>query len=128
MGTGTQNRPGQPPLADLQTVQQPWVVASSTSVAGDGEFGEFSAVCWLFGRGISDRLGAAAGGGNGTRAVPIGLVSNNFGGTRIEKWLPPASLASCETAGGPHVLPPFAQNKTVCRPSLATACGPLPHS
>ena len=109
------NQPGQPASADLHTVQQPWAVASSRSVAGGGEFGVFSAVCWLFGRAISDRLGPSAADG---APVPIGLISNNVGGTRIEKWLPPASLASCETAGGSHVLPPFANNKTVVSSEL----------
>ena len=77
----------------------------------------FSAVCWLFGRAISDKLGLADLTGLAA-AVPIGLISNNVGGTRIEKWLPPASLASCETAGGPHVLPPFAKNETVVSSEL----------
>ena len=117
VGGDTQNQPGQPALHDLQTVQQPWSVASSRSVGSGGEFGVFSAVCWLFGRAISDKLGLADLTGLAA-AVPIGLISNNVGGTRIEKWLPPASLASCETAGGPHVLPPFAKNETVVSSEL----------
>jgi len=39
-------------------------------LARSGEFGVFSAVCWLFGREIADRIGAD---------IPIGLVSNNYG-------------------------------------------------
>lgn len=107
VGQGTANRPGQPPLRDLKTVQQPWVVASSGSVAGGGEFGVFSAVCWLFGKAVFDGLAAEG-------PVPIGLVSNNVGGTRIEKWLPPNSLASCETAGGPHVR----KRRWACSPRM----------
>lgn len=63
VGAGTQGQPGQPALYDLQTVEQPWVVANSSTVGSGGEFGVFSAVCWFFGRRISDHLG---------NAVPIG--------------------------------------------------------
>ena len=42
-----------------------------------------------------------------------GLVSNNVGGTKIESWLPREELAACETVGGPHPLPPWANNETV---------------
>jgi sialate O-acetylesterase len=108
VGQATQNRAGQPPLLDLATVQQPWTVANNASVSAGGEFGVFSAVCWLAGKHLSDQLGVAHGG-----VVPIGLVSNNVGGTRIERWMDPTSLASCETAGSNHTLPPWALNKTV---------------
>lgn len=72
-----------------------------------------------------------------------GLISNNVGGTIIEKWLPPEALAACETAGGPNQLPPLAENKTVVDSRLwstmihpytvgpmalsGIACAPLPH-
>ena len=36
VGTATQGQPGQAPLYDLQTVQQPWVVANSSTVGSDG--------------------------------------------------------------------------------------------
>ena len=48
----------------------------------------------------------------GCNELCIGLISNNVGGTIIEKWLPPKELAACETAGGNNTLPPLAQNKT----------------
>ena len=74
------------PLPDLQTVQQPWSVASEyRSLFGGGDDGTphhdggaaFSAVCWFFGRRVADGL---------ANQVPIGLISNNWGGTAIERW------------------------------------------
>ena len=59
-------------------------------MAGNGKFGYFSAVCWIFGREVYDALGAAA-----TSPVPIGLVNNNWGGTPVESWTTPQVLASC---------------------------------
>ena len=66
------------PLGDLQTIEQPWSVASHQSIAGGGGFGLFSAVCWIFGREVLDRLGGT---------VPIGLVSNNWG---CKSWQNPS--------------------------------------
>ena len=74
------------PIDDLQTIEQPWAVANSTSVAGGGGFGYFSAVCWIFGREVHDALGGD---------VPVGLISNNWGGTPVESWSTPATLAAC---------------------------------
>lgn len=76
------------PLLDLQTIEQLWAVANNNSVAyqsHDG-FGYFSAVCWLFGRHVSEGLG---------NKVPIGLVSNNWGGTAVELWSPPSAFTAC---------------------------------
>jgi sialate O-acetylesterase len=67
-GTGGALR-GENPLNDLQTIQQNWSVTSNKTIAGDGGFGYFSAVCWIFGRTIFDKLGGK---------VPLGLVSNNW--------------------------------------------------
>jgi sialate O-acetylesterase len=55
------------PLNDLRTVQQNWSVTSAGTIARDGEFGYFSAVCWIFGRTVFDKLGGK---------VPLGLVNN----------------------------------------------------
>jgi len=74
------------PLSDLQTVEEPWVVASNKSVSNGARFGYFSAVCWFFGKNVYDSLKGK---------VPVGLVSNNWGGTRIEQWVPPAVTAPC---------------------------------
>ena len=81
------------PLRDLQTVWEPWQVASNTSIMRDYSpghtfFSTFSAVCWIFGRTLSAQLSA-------TGDVPIGLVSNNWGGTKVEQWSPRESLAAC---------------------------------
>jgi sialate O-acetylesterase len=70
------------PMPDLQTVKETWSVASNHSLFS-GDWGYFSAVCWFFGRGIADSL---------DNKVPIGLISNNWGGTALEKWQPKGSL------------------------------------
>lgn len=62
------------PLLDLQTVWEPWRVASNLTIRrdfGPGHtlFSTFSAVCWLFGRELADALAQQAG-----VAVPVGLV------------------------------------------------------
>ena len=75
-------------LHDLQTIEQNWSVASSKTVAGNGGFGYFSAVCWEFGTTISAALSP-------TGDVPIGLVSNNWGRTPVEKWSDYTSFAAC---------------------------------
>merc|ERR1712048_20393 len=74
------------PLDDLQTIEQMWSVANHTSVSGNGGFGYFSAVCWIFGREVFDALGGK---------VPIGLISNNWGGTPVESWTTPDALKAC---------------------------------
>lgn len=51
-------------------------------------FSTFSAVCWLFGRSLSERLSPSG-------ELPIGLVSNNWGGTPLEVWTPSAAYAQC---------------------------------
>lgn len=74
------------PLEDLNTVKQGWSVANHSSIAGGGAFGYFSAVCWIFGRELFDSLGGS---------VPIGLISDNWGGTPVEMWSTPQALAAC---------------------------------
>jgi len=74
------------PLDDLQTIQEGWTVANHTSIAAGGAFGYFSAVCWIFGRELFDALGGK---------VPIGLISNNWGGTPVESWTTPEALQVC---------------------------------
>jgi hypothetical protein len=73
VGVGTQSIT---PLPDLQTILQPWSVAGKSSLYSTGvgnSFSYFSSVCWFFGREIADGL---------DNQVPIGLISNNWGG----KW------------------------------------------
>jgi sialate O-acetylesterase len=43
-------------------------------------------VCWFFGRDLYDALG---------RTTPIGLISNNWGGTPVEAWSSPVALSKC---------------------------------
>ena len=74
------------PLMDLHTISQNWSVASNKSISDGSEFGRFSAVCWFFGKNVHDKL-------NGT--VPVGLVSDNWGGTPVEDWTTPESTAVC---------------------------------
>lgn len=80
------------PLSDLQTIEQNWSVASNTTIVGGGGFGWFSAVCWIFGRQISDSLSP-------TGDIPIGLISNNWGGTPVERWSTPAAYKACNRTG-----------------------------
>ena len=74
------------PLMDLATLEQPWAVASNVSISDGTEFGHFSAVCWFFAKAIVDNL---------ADPFPIGLVSSNWGGTRIESWMTQAAIAPC---------------------------------
>merc|ERR1740138_269372 len=78
------------PLDDLQTIEETWSVASNTSVANGGRFGYFSAVCWIYGRELFDALDGK---------VPIGLISNSWGGTRLESWTIPEVLEACNHSG-----------------------------
>ena len=43
-------------------------------------------MCWFFGKQIYEKL---------NKTVPIGLVSDNWGGTPVESWSTAASLNSC---------------------------------
>ena len=103
------------PLQNLKTVQQPWSVASAKTVAGDGGFGYFSAVCWIFGREIYDSLTTSTISTTNattntttttttTSPVPIGLVSNNWGGTPVESWTTPETLAACNVTTVDSIL------------------------
>ena len=79
------------PLRDLQTVWEPWQVASNETICKDlsgNLFATFSASCWFFGRMLSEALSPEGD-------VPIGLISNNWGGTKLEVWVPAAALAEC---------------------------------
>ena len=83
VGQGTKSST---PMQDLATILQDWVAAANTTVSDGSKFNYFSAVCWFFGKNVYDGLGGK---------VPIGLVSNNWGGTRVEQWTPPQSTAHC---------------------------------
>ncbi len=83
VGQGTSSKT---PLSDLATIEQPWAVATNKSVDNGGAFDFFSSVCWFFGKGVHDGLGGA---------TPVGLISNNWGGTPVEHWADSAAFARC---------------------------------
>lgn len=83
VGQGTRSSQ---PLKDLATVEQKWARASSKSLSDGSPFTYFSAVCWFFGKGVHDGLGGS---------VPIGLISNNWGGTKVEMWMPQSASLPC---------------------------------
>ena len=84
------------PEHDLQNVMQPWAVASNTSlchrenatsyvgipphISTEWHGGDFSAICWFFGRQISEGLSP-------TGDVPVGLVASDWGGTALSQWV-----------------------------------------
>jgi len=85
------------PLLEFTTIVQHWSVASPASI-GLGNWSAFSAACWFFGKDLYDNL-----------QVPIGLVSDNWGGTIVQAWSSPEALAKCKSAessepkvGGPN--------------------------
>lgn len=54
-----------------------------------GSLQTFSAVCWLYGKFLSQHFN-----------YPIGLVETNWGGTRIEAWSSPDALKRCAGFSG----------------------------
>ena len=46
-----------------------------TESVGGKDWTHFSALCWMFGRRLYERYG-----------IPIGLISSNYRGTRVEAW------------------------------------------
>lgn len=90
MTTGAQ--PGAPPEpADFQVLQQPWARASNATVF------EFSAVCWFYARRLVDTWISA-----GVAPIPLGLISDNIGGTSIALWSDNETLTAC---GSSDLLP-----------------------
>lgn len=79
---------------DLNVTSQPWTPLNSTTAV------HFSAVCWFTARDTLNALVAS-----GMSAIPVGLISNNVGGTSIELWSRGADLASCANASAPYPPP-----------------------
>ena len=139
------------PLTQLGSIVQTWTTATGPTV-GLAEWTSFSATCWFFGRDIYDALNGTvpmgwvaprraarseSGGGAIFSTLPLpppppssfSLISNNWGGTVIESWSPPAALKACnKTVDGatvPAELPPVARVDGVA-PFNASA-GPDPN-
>ncbi|GMH90118.1 hypothetical protein TL16_g11671 [Triparma laevis f. inornata] len=75
------------PQQTLPTVALPWTVVNSKTIVtdpGNGDFDQFSAVCYMSGRHIfTDILKSS---------TPVGLISSNWGGTPVEAWMPEDQL------------------------------------
>ncbi|XP_067909849.1 sialate O-acetylesterase [Heterodontus francisci] len=71
-------------LNDLAGIEVQWSVPTA-EILGKGNFTSFSAVCWLFGQYLYDKL-----------QYPIGLVESCWGGTPIEAWSSKRVLNKCE--------------------------------
>lgn len=99
----------------LRSIWQDWSVASPHAV-GAGNWTVFSAACWFFGRALHEKL-----------QVPVGLVSNNWGGTSIQPWMSPDSVRTCQappqlTSSSRSSLP----LQEVLYPQLGSR--PMPHN
>jgi hypothetical protein len=80
------------PLRDFTTIEQRWATAAPAAV-GNGDFSYFSALCYLFARDLQASLGSPA--------MPMGMVSANWGGTCLSSWTPAdgAAVAACGSTG-----------------------------
>ena len=81
--------------------------ACCTGNQSNAEFGYFSAVCFFFGRRVSEALSPVGD-------VPVGLIDSSWGGTNIECWSPfvdpnPASTQKWHGQGGCYngMISPF---------------------
>ncbi|OWF52499.1 Sialate O-acetylesterase [Mizuhopecten yessoensis] len=75
------------PLNDLNapnSIKEPWSVASNETIGGGAWQNTFSAVCWLYGKYLYQKLG-----------YPVGLINDCYGGTPVEAWSSPDALAKC---------------------------------
>ncbi|KAM6432101.1 sialate O-acetylesterase isoform 1-T5 [Liasis olivaceus] len=70
-------------LQDLGGINLQWSIPTARNL-GHGDFSYFSAVCWLFGRYLFEKL-----------KYPIGLINTSWGGTPIEAWSSKQALHEC---------------------------------
>lgn len=82
------------PQSEFYSVEQEWVVASLAALNDPQPFSYFSAVCWLTAIDYFATL---------DYAVPIALVSTNWGGTAVQLWSSPDALAQCDQNIGPKL-------------------------
>ena len=91
------DQPNSQPQYDLQEIRNGWLSWNSPSsewpegTEWEGghwprPLGDFSGICFLFARELSDHLGNK----------PLGLITGSYAGTRIEAWSPPETLSACE--------------------------------
>ena len=90
MTTGAQPA-GSPTPPDFLALEQPWARASNATIFS------FSAICWFFARRLVDSWLAA-----GAAPEPLGLISDNIGGTGIALWSSNSTLTAC---GAPSFEP-----------------------
>ena len=86
------NQASSQPQYDLQEIRTgwlSWMTPSSEWPEGTDHWGrplgDFSGICFLFARELSDHLGNK----------PLGLITSAYAGTRIEAWSPPDTLSTC---------------------------------
>ena len=71
---------------DLIGERDGWTEWASPATDDGDMLMDFSAICFLYARGISDHLGNK----------PLGLIASAYAGTHIEAWSPPETLKSCD--------------------------------
>ncbi|XP_069803478.1 sialate O-acetylesterase-like [Dendropsophus ebraccatus] len=76
-------------LLDLPKVDLGWSIPTPQNL-GNGDFTYFSAVCWIFGRHLAQKL-----------KYPIGLVESVWGGTPVEAWSSKTALSKCGLSEAP---------------------------
>ncbi|KAK2176658.1 hypothetical protein NP493_649g01057 [Ridgeia piscesae] len=79
---------------DLQKIQLPWSIPSKETLMGSyvpqGQFSShFSALCWLYGKQLQQRL-----------HYPIGLIEATYSSSNIDEWAPLNVLEDCGVAAG----------------------------
>ena len=91
------DQPNSQPQYDIQEIRNGWLSWNTPSsewpegTEWEGghwprPLGDFSGICFLFARELSDHLGNK----------PLGLITGSYAGTRIEAWSPPETLSACE--------------------------------
>ena len=70
---------------DLLVERKGWSEWASPATDDGDRLMDFSAICFLFARGISDHL----------NNKPLGLIASAYAGTHIEAWSPPETLQTC---------------------------------
>jgi len=90
------DQPNSQPQYDIQEIRNGWLSWNTPSsewpegTEWEGghwprPLGDFSGICFLFARELSDHLGNK----------PLGLITGSYAGTRIEAWSPPETLSAC---------------------------------